>query len=554
MPTSKTLSVYRDAWMEQSFNDEISCLLARVLEENPHQTPQEALVSVEKSLLKNNPYTPPEGNQCPINNLPNELLASIFQSGVNLQYEELEERNGDDDEPEWEDVDNDEDDNGDDHEEDGADEGQYDTESTGSSEGTEESDDNDDEEIHDFQVLVSHVCRRWRSLTLVTSNLWTILSFSKNPKVEKAMEYIIRSKDLPLTVYFDSSFAAGLSQEHHDSQVSQFFDLIEPEISRWRTFTYRRHPKRDLESLMSRLEELPEARLLESFRILYSSGYEAQHFSTASNRTCIPFHGHAPKLKEAVLWGVNVDWDSSFFHGLRRLEMASYLLRFFRPSYVTFVQMIKSSPKLHTLALSFAGPNLLDSMDADFLTIPSLRNLLLQTDHPQYVAALVQRLNLPNLHTLGLNLVAGDYSSFIRALSTPGHGQTQSLLQTISCLTIFGLSCETASSVELLLAQLVALKTLQIESLYPQENATIVEKLTMPAATRSESPNSSDEVFCPKLEELAVSEWNGEKLRAIINARRNAGVPLKKMVIRKSALSMQDIRWIRKNVEHLVLY
>ena len=523
-------------------------LLAQGLKENPCD--QEAHLSVKKSLLKNNPYSSPEGDKSPIKNLPNELLTSIFQFGVNSQYEELEETNRND-ELGWGDV-GDDDDQGE-----GADEEQCDTAS--GSTGTETRKNDDDGGILDFQVVVSHVCRRWHSLAIFTPNLWTILSFTENLKIERTKEYILRSKSLPLTIDF---FTTGFGNQQNSAQLSRFLDLIEPEVSRWRAFTYRRFPNTELQLLMSRLHEMPEARLLESFRILYSSGHEPHLFSTFSGSNCLPFHGHAPNLKEAVLWGARIDWDNAlpcFLRGLRKLEITS-LVDALRPSFATFVQMIKNSPELHTLALSFAGPNFPyhmnfhshENLSSDFLsTIPSLRKLLLQSHYPPYVAAVVRCLDLPNLHTLGLNFLA-DCSGLIQTLSIPSHGRTQSLLQSITCLTIFSLPC-TASSVELLLAQLVTLKTLQIDSLSLPGNTPIFEQLTMPAATGSGSSGSSDGIPCPKLEELVVSRWTGEKVTAVINARRNAGVPLKKIVIKKGVISVQDLRWIRKNVEYMTL-
>jgi hypothetical protein len=54
-----------------------------------------------------------------------------------------------------------------------------------------------------FQVLTSHVCRRWRSVALNTRRLWTTLTFCVHPGLAQTKEYISRSNGLPLTIELD---------------------------------------------------------------------------------------------------------------------------------------------------------------------------------------------------------------------------------------------------------------------------------------------------------------------------------------------------------------
>ena len=99
-----------------------------------------------RNIILSKPCVPPTGDKCPINDLPNELLAQIFSMGA------LEDNDGD----------------GEDHlcqEEE--DQGQL------LDEGSEEpAEDNDGEsdgdvminQVPPFQVLVSHVCKHWRTV------------------------------------------------------------------------------------------------------------------------------------------------------------------------------------------------------------------------------------------------------------------------------------------------------------------------------------------------------------------------------------------------------
>lgn len=99
-----------------------------------------------RNIILSNPFVPPTGDKCPINDLPNELLAQIFTVGA------LE----DDDEDEEDDMYQEEED-----------EGRMLDEVTG--EPMEDEDGRSDGDIVDegvlpFQVLVSHVCKHWRTV------------------------------------------------------------------------------------------------------------------------------------------------------------------------------------------------------------------------------------------------------------------------------------------------------------------------------------------------------------------------------------------------------
>lgn len=140
-------------------------------------------------MLKNNPFVPPEG--CPVNSLPDELLAYIFTVGVQLQEEEEEDDDDDDEEEELLMQDD-----GDDEWEDEEDvEGRpsrskkkstapkdsekadgEETQTDSSTDSEDDSEDDDDEgPVMPFQVLVSHVCQRWRQVALDTPDLWCVL-------------------------------------------------------------------------------------------------------------------------------------------------------------------------------------------------------------------------------------------------------------------------------------------------------------------------------------------------------------------------------------------
>ena len=89
-----------------------------------------------RNIIACNPYVPPTGDRCPINDLPNELLAQIFFMGTDEEEEE-----DDEDDMYQENVD----DEFDDEDEEGKEAVLHET-------------------VLPFQVLVSHICRHWRTV------------------------------------------------------------------------------------------------------------------------------------------------------------------------------------------------------------------------------------------------------------------------------------------------------------------------------------------------------------------------------------------------------
>jgi hypothetical protein len=89
-----------------------------------------------KNIIACNPYVPPTGDRCPINDLPNELLAHIFQLGTE----------GDEDDDDEDDM--------------------YQEEDLSEAEDGEKEAGKKvhGEEVLPFQVLVSHVCAHWRTV------------------------------------------------------------------------------------------------------------------------------------------------------------------------------------------------------------------------------------------------------------------------------------------------------------------------------------------------------------------------------------------------------
>ena len=557
-PTKKNLPVNNppklrvvayNARLDQALQSEISSQLASVLKKNPKLSPQQAMWTVQEKIIANNPWEPLKNGKCAINDLPNEILTYIFSIGVKEEQEGEEEESDEEeegeDDDEWEDTDVEFDDD----------------ETLGSSplasggspmesdsdSDMEEDDDDDDDQPIPFQVLVSHVCKRWREVALNSHILWTTLEFAKRPRLERAQMYIARSGGLPLNIHIDCTFPENVDEEDHpdhplyhenkalreksihealivehgedythevdemdvgddddtevlflsQQELGKILDIIEPRVSQWGTFEFHASTYGYIHLLISRLHALPSAPLLETFEVYHIEDCEDYEVFNGDDKTSfLPFHGDAPLLKEVKFWGVHIDWDaalSSFLSGLHVFEL-SFHTKDVRPSYTTFRQIIINSPDLHTLSLSLSGPALANNVPYDIdiedggwgttpLTILSLRKLALQFHDVKYASALVKHLDLPNVTSLLLDFDEEDYSEFVDALSKPVKGRTESMLTHIEQMKIPGLPCSVYSA-EALLGQLGKLHSLNIK-VVGFEEGTIFRKLVDPYAGRS---------------------------------------------------------------------
>ena len=125
-----------------------------------------------KKAILSNPWVPPTGDRCPINDLPNELLAHIFHLGA---FE-------DDDEEDEDDM-----------YQDTMEDAIFDEKDTSEDDGFEDEDSDDDDDdgtpttTLPFQVLVSHVCSHWRTVgeqhrrLLPVSTAYSLPQPSKRP-------------------------------------------------------------------------------------------------------------------------------------------------------------------------------------------------------------------------------------------------------------------------------------------------------------------------------------------------------------------------------------
>ncbi|KZT19459.1 hypothetical protein NEOLEDRAFT_1077757 [Neolentinus lepideus HHB14362 ss-1] len=502
-----------------------------------------------------NPFVPPSG--CPINRLPPELLSYIFTLGTRMQ---VEIDTADEDEQDY-----------------------IDSESDFS--------DSDTDSAIPFQVLVSHVCKQWREVALLTPTLWTFIDFMEGPPYEKSRALVERSKGAPLEISIDChGHAHGdeevpeeddelLSEDDYKpmtlDDLSTVLSLIIPHVERWKSFELMVHDYKFMHKALIELSKCPAAPILELFQLYHYDDwdiedddhfiFQPQQFKTAF----VPFQGHAPRLSSVALWGVHVAWPGSvFLSGLRDLELA-YHTHDVRPSYAEFSRMLRSSPRLEILALSASGPAgqppdwLNEDGTTDTIELPALTDLVLAFNTTPYVCGLMKVFSVPKLTnlTLDFDVADGDQTDFIMQISKPRSEETKALLNNLAQLKIGGLACDRPVLNDLL-AGLTNLRSLNINVEHMDEN--FFEKLGRPVSANEEnsrhSPSdsmvtSSTSMYCPLLESITTTGVDGTHMRTFLQARAKAGKPIKRVCMNEDDyVNEVDEEWITSNVETFELF
>ncbi|KAJ7095916.1 hypothetical protein B0H15DRAFT_774459 [Mycena belliarum] len=564
--------------------------VAFYIRENPGMSPETAMQKAQTDALVNNPFIPPT-NGCPVNDLPPELLAHIFELGRQM-YEEEED---------YEDEDYDDDGLEDDEWETDDEEGDADEEVDGDAdadvlmsspvkrtaplppsgtdaEGSESSSNADsvgsaaegDEPDLAFQVLVSHVCRHWRDIALGTHTLWTTVRFEGHLNAEKARAWIQRSNGLPLDIFIDCTTMHDPAHDHEGDEAAMqgparapapatsaltspcitladlitIIDMLTPHVAHWRIFEVTVSYYTYMYEVLQRLSQCPSAPLLEELGLYdYEDSDEYEVFQPAELATPFTlFHGIAPKLTNVAFWGVHLAWDDSLvlLQGLREIELAYHALDV-RPSFGAFRAMLAASPDLQLLSLCLSGP----TGDMEVVEVPSLRTLVLCYLDSEYVQPLVRALVLPALEELTLDFSQEDYTDFAKQLAAPAQGQTRSLLAGLTGLKLTGLPCDKATS-ELVMAQLGQLKMLELNCAEEDDERWF----QFLHRTNGKPPAPNAPMFCPKLETLRLTGIEGTLVRKLVAARKAAGAPLIKVSISdRDIVDEKDERWLRANLD-----
>lgn len=453
-----------------------------------------------------------------------------------------------------------------------------------------------------FQVVVSHVCHHWREVALETPALWSDIDLDTGrhgaSSYRRALTYLSRSKGYPLSICIDvNEWDADDESVYSDysdyplpttkTQLKNAMDLLLPHTSRWRKFKLVAESYIYFHEVLSRLSDAPQASLLENLELHhFEEELEPEYllFPYPSYKTpFVLFDNYAPKLRHLSLHGVHIDWhNTTFLKNLHYLELA-YLSQDVRPSFDNFFTILRSSPGLRTLDLCMSGPSgyphewptflppppqndhyhdphvpasfvtRSNTMD-EYMVLPRLHELKLAYQTPEDLSAFFDRVSMPALHILEIDLEDLEYTDFVQnyLIAPPkweGSSSRGSRLTNLKEFKIVQLPC-TPKVIAELYATLVNLETIDFDFNHLDEPfwQVLVPKRVNGVVTPAHQ-------LLPGLHTMKVKGSCGDVLRDIVGARIEVGLPLKKLFIDFGAeINKVDDQWLREKVEVIEYY
>ncbi|KAJ2916132.1 hypothetical protein MD484_g4289, partial [Candolleomyces efflorescens] len=283
-----------------------------------------------------------------------------------------------------------------------------------------------------FQILVSHVCQRWRTIALQTPTLWTTLHLGEPVHLARAAAYLERCSTSS-TYLLDILVDTVASEDHIEGvtlcrdEIVQVFDLIIPHVRHWRSFHLKIRDNQCKLQARHYLSTCGPAPLLETLQLYHFEDYgTSQDLYLATYRPpVVVFSNTVPRLRNVSLIGVNLPWlKSPYLMNLHKLELALHLDSI-RPPYHTWDRMLRLSPQMQSLYLCYSGPRSQSGAAGDQqgsvpwppgkekIELEELEDLKLTDLDPGYLCEVVERLYLPSVKKVSLHLPDQNFSPFI---------------------------------------------------------------------------------------------------------------------------------------------
>ncbi|KAF7797426.1 hypothetical protein EIP86_008621 [Pleurotus ostreatoroseus] len=437
-----------------------------------------------------------------------------------------------------------------------------------------------------FQVLASHVCKRWREVAIVNPSLWSVIEFRGGTEdLERSKVYLERAKRAALTIYIDLAIDEADRDEEEEEILStletarehdlykdldEFLHLIQPQYQCWRVLEVMVSHYLLMHLVLETLTACPGAPVLETLQLyLYDEHVDDEHFHPAQYRQqdFVLLNGDVPRLTRVALWGVHLNWTkSTFLSNLTELELAYHAMDV-RPSFRDFLRILRTSPDLESLSLCQSGPagmpsDWLDSVvgsgvDAEStsmgseaplsITLPIV-DLVLAFLPPDYLVALLDRISTPKVQSLALDFDNGDYKDFLRRISSPGTDGKRSLLSGVTALKVSGIWVSDSEVISKAYAEMQNLNSININ--FAHVETIWYDLLHQPERCRL-IPNPP-KVCLPKLQIFTTSGLTGEEIRNLVSERIERNCPLKEVYIdEEDDVDTEDDEWLRSHLTTL---
>jgi hypothetical protein len=200
-------------------------------------------------------------------------------------------------------------------------------------------------------------------------------------------------------------------------------------VKRWRAFHLKVRENECKLAARQYLSSCGPAPNLETLQLYHFEDYRtSQNLYLATYRPPVMvFSNNLPRLKNVSLIGVNLPWaDSPYLVHLHHLELALHPENI-RPPYEYWDNMLRNSPELRALSLHYSGPARVANGDNDTkvvwpstkerIYIEKLERLSLTDLDPDYLCLLFERLIMPGVKQLRLDLPDQDFTPFMQLVA-----------------------------------------------------------------------------------------------------------------------------------------
>ena len=396
-----------------------------------------------------------------------------------------------------------------------------------------------------LQVAVSHVSRHWRQVALRTHSLWTTLHFRETCHISRAETYLARC--LPSSTYLLDILVDTVAEEDHTpgitlytDEIKTIFQIIIPHVSRWRAFHLKICDNTCKSQARQFLSTCGPAPNLETLQLYHFEDYRTSHrlYLATYKPPVIVFSNSLPCLKNVSLIGVNLPWaDSPYLVNLHHLELALHLDNI-RPPYKWWDRMLRLSPDLKRLSLHYSGPrkatgdpNLAwPGSTEDKIRLDSLWELCLTDLDSDYLCNLFQRLILPAVKSISLDLLEQNFTPFIEMIAAGGQSSSSvcpipspAILDT---LTIHALDCS-PESWRTFLQGLKGLRFLDVDFTRVGSNfwdifndGDIILQEDGRTTSSDDADDDTTDMLLPSLEIFKIAGISGKDINCAIRHRR----------------------------------
>lgn len=231
-----------------------------------------------------------------------------------------------------------------------------------------------------FEIVVSHVCRRWRSVAIRTPTLWTEIRHYSSPESNRTMVYLARSGALPITLLI-----RGLRQSTIEKD---FVEVVDGCISRCRQLSLEGYQGESISTLLKQIS-CHSAPLLTSIEVACKDVVDAcgELFSST-----------APSLTSVRLGRPGCSYEGSMNPLLHDAV-----------TYAALRDILMNMTSLTHLELQMTHSSL-----QLLITLPSLEYLSLDTRHsrePHNALTVMQSFQAPKLREISLRGISTIFGS-----------------------------------------------------------------------------------------------------------------------------------------------